>query len=170
MSSKRFRWTSEEDQWIAEHYSNIGMKATYEGLCKKFGQRHPWESFRTRIYDLHLNVTAERWREACKNNGSHPNVPIGTIVKRSRGENWIKVAEGTKGWIPLKQHLFGKQPEGYGIVHLDGNKSNDSIDNLAVINRKVSARMSRNKFWSENAIITETAIKCCELDSLLNDY
>ena len=168
-ANKRFRYTKEEDEWILKNYPALGAKIAFSEFQKVFGNRHTLESFKSRRRDLKIHVTEERWREACLNNGQRSNVPVGTIVKRGRGENWIKVSDGTKGWIPLKQHLVGKQPEGMGIVHLDGNKSNDSIDNLAVINRKVSARMSHNKFWSENAVITATAIKCCELESLLND-
>lgn len=163
MLDKRNRWTSGEDDLIRSIYPNVGMKATYDELCKVFGERHPWESFRTRIYDLHLNVTHERWEEACKNNGTRTNVPVGTVVKRGRGENWIKVADGTDGWIPLKRHLLGEQGKGMNIVHLDGDKANDDIDNLMAVNREVCALMARNGFWSENREVTRTGIMWCEL-------
>lgn len=165
MQTKRFRWTKDEDEVIRKVYADIGMKETYRILCETCGNRHSWESFRTRIYDLNLNVTKERWKEACQNNGKHPNVPVGTIVTRGRGENWIKVSDGTKGWMPYKTYLLGKQKG--NIVHLDGNKANDDVENLAVVDRKTGARMTAYKFWNENPIITKTAIMACQLETLV---
>ena len=169
MDGKRNRYTKEEDEWILQNYPTMGAKTAFSEFQKIFGNRHTIESFKSRRRDLKIHVTEERWREACLNNGRRYNVPVGTIARRGRGENWIKVEDGTNGWIPLKRYFLGKQERGMNIVHLNRNKSDDSIENLAVINRKVNARMTHNKFWSENATITKTAIRCCELESLLND-
>lgn len=166
--NKHARFTQEEDEWIKRYYPILGAEETLKGLCERFGNRHTYKSLQSRCRDLKLNVTEQRWREACLNNGHHENVPIGTIQKRGRGQNWIKVGKGCEGWIPLTQHLLDC-PDGSIIVHLDGNKANDSLENLRVVKRSVNSRMVAWRMYSENPIITETGIKCCELqEELLN--
>jgi len=160
------RYTPEEDEWIKANYSMLGAEESLKRLSEKFGDRHTIQSFKSRCTDLGLKVTKKRWREACLNNGKHENVPIGTIQKRGRGHNWIKVGKGCEGWIPLTQHLL-ECPKGSIIIHLDGNKANDNLDNLRIVNRSISSRMSGWRMWSQNPIITETGIKCCELQEAL---
>lgn len=163
---RRNRWTKEEDEWLKSHHPILGHAEGYKRFCEQFGNRHPWSAYKTRTSELRIKVTDERWREACANNGARENVPIGTIQKRGRGGNWIKVASGTEGWIPLSQYL--KKPrDGYVVIHLDGDKSNDSAENLREVSRSVLARMSKQHFWSEEPIITETGIKCCELQQAM---
>lgn len=162
------RYTPDEDDWLMANYPHMGCKTAFNELNRIFGKAHAFKGFMTHICDLGLKVTDDRWRKACQNNGTHENDPIGTIRKRGRGQNWIKVAEGTSGWIPLTQYLLGeKSGEGMIIVHLDGNKANDDLSNLRVISKAVAARMSRHGFWSEEPIITETGIMCCKLQEAL---
>jgi hypothetical protein len=166
--NKHARFTQEENEWIMQNYPSLGAEKTLKGLCERFGNRHTIKSLQTQCKYLSLNVTEQRWREACLNNGHHENVPIGTVQKRGRGQNWIKVGKGCEGWIPLTQHLLDC-PEGSIIVHLDGNKANDSLENLRIVKRSINSRMVAWRMYSENPIITETGIRCCELqEALLN--
>lgn len=162
------RFTKEEDSWIIANYPHKGIEVGYPEFIKVFGNVHTRESYISRAKDLGVKVTDARWRQACKNNGYRDNVPIGTIQKRGRGHNWIKIGDGTEGWIPLTQYLLGNNKDKV-IIHLDGNKTNDSLDNLRVVSRQVLARMSKQRFWSENSVITETGILCCELQQLLSE-
>lgn len=166
--NKHARFTQQEDEWIKQNYSELGAEETLKGICERFGNRHTYKSLQSRCRDLKLTVTKQRWREACLNNGRHENVPIGTIQKRGRGQNWIKVAKGCEGWVPLTQYLLDCPADSI-IVHLDGNKANDNIENLRVVKRKISSRMTAWKMWSENPIISETGIRCCELQEALNE-
>ena len=163
---KHRRFTAAEDEWIIENYPHLGIEHGYPAFCEIFGSHHPRYAFITRAQDLGVKVTAERWRKACMNNGQHDNAPVGTIAKRGRGQNWIKTGKGTEGWMPLAQYLLGDNQNKI-IIHLDGNKANDDLSNLRVISKAVCARMSKNKFWSSNPIITETGVLCCELQQLL---
>lgn len=151
-------YSNEENNWLTKVYPVTGARKTYKMFQLKFNRKPGWEGFKSHLKDLGLKVTSERWREACKNNGTRTNVEIGTIVKRGRGGNYIKVAEGTKGWIPLSKYFFGDISPNEMIVHLDGDKSNDDINNLMVISRKTAARLTGCNMWSENPEITKTAI------------
>lgn len=61
------------------------------------------------------------------------------------------------------EETYGPIPKGYLIVNLDMDKLNLSIENLYCIPRKMALLMSKNKWWSKDAVITLTAIKYCEL-------
>ena len=51
---------------------------------------------------------------------------------------WIKLSG--RGWIPFARHLYerreGPIPEGYFVVHRDGDSLNDELDNLMLMSRK----------------------------------
>lgn len=164
--NKRNRWTVEEDRWLSVNHPSLGHAQGYELFCKTFGNRHPYSAYKTRTSELGIKVTEQRWRDACQNNGTRDNAPIGTIQKRGRGQNWIKVSKGTDGWIPYAQYLMNPK-EGEVVIHLDGNKANDDLSNLRIVTRPTLARMSKQQFWSEESIITETGIMCCELQNAL---
>lgn len=160
-------WTQDEDAFLIKFYPMHGANETLSELNRRFGERHTLQSLHYRCNRiLKLKVTAQRWREACQNNGNHPNVPVGTITKRGRGENWIKIADGTDGWITYKEYLLGKQ-EGKMIVHLNMDKSDDRLENLMVIDAMTSARMTGNSMWSTDTEISRTAVLCCQLENAL---
>lgn len=160
------KYTLEEDEWIKVNYPTLGAVKAFKEFCERFGEYHTMRSFRTRVNDLGVNIPKEKQVSLRRENHKYENVPIGTIVKRGRGHNWIKVGEGAEGWIPLVQYLLDI-PEGMIAIHLDGDKANDDPDNLRIISKQVAVRMSRNKFWSKDPIITETGIRCCELQEAL---
>lgn len=54
-------------------------------------------------------------------------------------------------------------PKGKMVCFLDCNRDNIDISNLYCIDRKISAVMSKNKWWSKDKDRTLTAIKWCEL-------
>lgn len=164
----RNTWTEQEDLWIIENHPHLGHKLGYAEFCKIFGDRHPVSAYKTRTSELKVKVTPERWRNACKNNGQHDNVPVGTIKKRGRGQNWIKVSDGTDGWVPLARYLM-KPNCNQIVVHINGDKSDDRLENLRLIERKISARMSKQNMWSECSEITETALILCELQQCLKE-
>lgn len=162
-------YSKSENEWLEKVYPTTGARETYALFQQKFNRCPGWEGFKSHLKDLNLKVTKQRWKIACLNNGERSNVPVGTIVTRGRGENWIKVSAGTKGWIPLKRHIVGDVNKGEMIVHLDGDKANDSPKNLVVIDMKTSARLTGCNMWSDNAEITRTAIIWSNLVDALED-
>lgn len=65
---------------------------------------------------------------------THKNAKTG----RGTRTRWIKTVD--RGWIPFARHLYerreGPLPEGYFVVHLDGDSLNDDPDNLIMMSRK----------------------------------
>ena len=165
----KHRYTKEMDEWLMENYPHLGAKECFRQFCEYFNVTKGFQGFKSHINELGLGVTEQRWREACLNNGYRENAPIGTITCRGRNNNMIKVAPGTDGWIPLPHYLLGKPKKNEMVVHLDGDSSNDDLENLMLINRKVGAKMTGNDFWKEEPILTKTAIICCQLECELEE-
>ena len=63
----------------------------------------------------------------------------------------------------IYQDAYGEIEEGKMVCFLDGNAENFDIDNLYPIDRKISAVMSANQWWTKDREHTLTAIKWCEL-------
>lgn len=58
---------------------------------------------------------------------------------------------------------YGEVPDGKMVIFLDCNKENLDIGNLYCIDRKISAVLASNGWYSDNGELTLTAIKWCEL-------
>lgn len=70
-------------------------------------------------------------------------------------------------WLPLQKKIwidhYGKVPKGKMVIFLDGDRNNFDIDNLYCIDRKISAVMASNNWYTSSREHTLTAIKWCEL-------
>lgn len=117
-----------------------------------------------------------------KNNGKYEKknekeqCPIGTIRKTTNGVTYIKVKDSRLSfqsgyrepyWLPIQKKIwqdhYGEVPSGKIVIFLDGNHDNLDIENLYCIDRKISAVMAKNRWFTESREHTLTAIKWCEL-------
>lgn len=156
-------YTEKEKQWLCENYPNLGMKETTKKFNEIFNRnKKPKTLQRYCTQHLDLGVT----QDYLENKRYWFTAPIGTISKNCRGEWKIKTENG---WQPLARSMFEDIPEGYIVVHLDCNKDNNERDNLIVIRNGVQTTLRNLGMWSENAQITETALKWYELYELLKD-
>lgn len=94
-----------------------------------------------------------------KRNVPHNHRPVGSERITIDGFSEIKVAEPNK-WdlksrVIYEKH-FGKIPEGYIIIYLDGNKLNLELDNLKAISRAEELIMNKNKLRYDKKELTET--------------
>ena len=173
MSSK-YHYTAEQEEWLRKHYHSV---SSYKMLVDLFNEH------------FKVSRTREQIREKCNKNlclKGMPNptiygrkdkeqLPVGTIRKSQVG-TYIKVLDSQNVnstgyqepyWLPLQKKIYqdkyGEIPKGQMVCFLDGNPTNFDIDNLYCIDRKISAIMSKNRWWSKSREHTLTAIKWCEL-------
>lgn len=160
-----YHYTNEQEEWLIENYPKYGRKKTAELFEKKFGEKRSPQAIKTRCGRfLGLTVTEERMREVYTENGLANAYEIGRVSKQDR-DMWIKTEDG---WVKLKKVVYGDVPDGYVIVHLDGDRTNCEKENLYAIPRSITGKMSGYKFWSENRDITKTGILVCQLEDALN--
>lgn len=158
-------YTEEEKYWLCENYPNLGIKETARQFNEKFNRnKKPKTIQRYCTQSLNLCVT----QDYLDNKRYWFTSPVGTVSKNCRGEWKIKTENG---WELLTRSMFKNIPKGYIIVHLDCDKDNNSKENLVMIKNGVQTTLRNWGMWSENAKITETALKWYELYELLkNDY
>lgn len=157
-------WTEEEQQWLIENFSSLGSTKCVDAFYKQFGKKKTVAAISGQARKLNLladmDILLKDW--------NYPRrVEIGTIREDNNGYLTIKTGGGSSGWIRLHKMIYekhyGKVPDGYLVVFLDGNKRNFEKENLVAIPRGCSALMTKNDFWSERAEITKTGITWCEL-------
>lgn len=65
------------------------------------------------------------------------------------------------------ERAYGSVLKGHVILHLDRNRMNCDLNNLISVPVSYMFEMNKNGWYKENADITLTAIKLCELNSQL---
>lgn len=172
-------FTPEQESWLKEHYHSA---SSYDELTERFNQVFQANRKKTAIREKctkYLGLLGLSQRTVWKTqygNKEKEQLPIGTI-RRSQVATYIKVKavppkSNISGyqepyWLPLQkkvyQDAYGEIANGKMVCFLDGNTENFNLTNLYCIDRKISAVMSKNKWWKSDRDLTLTAIKWCEL-------
>ena len=170
-------YTEEEKEWLREHQDTMKRDA----LTTAFNERFGTSVKQTSISDictkrLGLHRTSN---EGCYGKKVKEQLPIGTIRKSQVG-TYIKVMDSQAShssgykepwWMPLQKKIYqdvhGEIEKGKMVCFLDGNTENFDIENLYPIDRRISAVMSSNQWWTKDREHTLTAIKWCELNCAL---
>lgn len=172
---KAMHYTKEEEDWLIENYDkfNDSVELT-KALNKVFSTNRKKDSVVEKC-NKQLGIRLGN-PTVFKSGHVQEQLPIGTVRKASSGYMYVKVKDSSYAyqsgyrepyWLPLQKKVwedhFGKVSEDKMIVFLDGNIQNIDISNLYCIDRKISAVMASNRWYSKNAEFTLTAIKWCEL-------
>ena len=170
-------YTDEENIWLK---ANIDIY-TYPELTRLFNTRFNRNLKSVSDHCIKTLRLHKKHNVGCYQKGRKEfirTIPIGSETVKTNGEIYVKVSDDyIPGRTPTvsknpnyrrKKDLvweaeYGEIPEGYLIVNLDMDKANLDIKNLYCIPRKIGLLMSKNGWWSENADITLTAIRYCEL-------
>lgn len=159
---------------MREHQDTMTRAKLAEAFNTQFGasvDRSSIHDICTKRLGLHRSTNTGRYGGRAKE-----QLPIGTIRKSQTG-TYIKVQDvpeqahisGYKEpyWMPLQKKIYqdahGEIAPGKMVCFLDGNAENFALDNLYPIDRKISAIMSTNGWWTKDRDHTLTAIKWCEL-------
>lgn len=168
-------FTKAQEQWLVDNFHR----------CESYS--HLTELFNSMFHtDRNVGMISDKCSKRLKLTGMHNSskygnkkkeqLPIGT-VRTSQTGTYVKVKEIESSacisgyakpyWIPLQQKIYedayGSIPENAMICFLDCDRTNFDLNNLYPISRSISARMSKNGWWSKNSEITLTGIKWCEL-------
>lgn len=171
----RHRYTDEEKTFVRQ---NIGRYSSYRTLanafCAEFGVKVSPSSISdlcTKRMHIGIGHSSTKFKPGARTRA----VPIGTIRKSQNGATYIKVSNQATGisgysppdWIPLQMKIwedaYGQVPQGCMICFLDCDRENFSLNNLYCIDRKISAILAKNKWYSTNPQITLAGIKFAEL-------
>lgn len=169
------KFTEKEKKFLTNNIS----KYTYEELTEKFNiefgtklRKHSISDMCCKRMNLKRNCNSGRFLKG----NIKKQLPVGTIRQSSNGTTYIKVFDSSLSyisgykepfWKPLQKKIYedvyGEIPHDKMIIFLDNNNLNFDIDNLYCIDRKISAMMASNRWYTNNKENTLTAIKYCEL-------
>ena len=168
-------YTKEQLAFMEKHGADMTTTELTNALNKAFSTRHTAGSVRTTLKNMGILKSKETRARNCAMNGE----PIGS-AKIIGGYRYIKVRKSSAGFYKdwereiciVYKSVHGDIPEGYMVVTLNGDKLDARPENLALISKKVAARMANGhgkSFWSNSADITKAGIAVCELDQALSD-
>lgn len=76
--------------------------------------------------------------------------------------NGVQKTQARANW----EDKYGEIPKGYGVIHIDGNKENDDVSNLTLIDAKERGKMIYNKL-TDDVETNEMIIARVKLESAL---
>lgn len=168
-------YTKEQLAFMEKHGADMTTTELTNALNNVFCTSHTAASVRTTLKNMGILKSKETRARSCAMNGE----PIGAS-KIINGYRYIKVRKSSGGFYKdwereiclVYKNAYGDIPEGYMVVTLNGDKLDARPENLALISKKVAARMANGhgkSFWSNSADITKAGIAVCELDQALSD-
>lgn len=155
-----YHYTEEQNEFLCKTYPHRGRVVTAELFNKKYGtHKTPAAIHKQCQSNLGLRVTKERKAQrAIENTGRFHEV--GTVMIKGNHGLCEKTANG---WVRLADTVIGKAPKGHRIIHLDGDITNNTKDNLMHMSFAHCALMSRYGFWSDTPLVTQTGAVWCDL-------
>ena len=191
----RRRYTDEQIKWLKV---NSGKYSTFQDCVDDFnnlfGTEHSFE--RLRSYCI-SNGWCERKKKTDSNRGQwkkggthQEECPIGTIryqnnkpyikVKmcngKSRAESENNQHHGLKEpfWKPLQKKIwedhYGEVPKGYVVCSLNGDRADENIKNIGIIDKRYTGVMGSKGWWTENSVITGDGVMWCNLYATAKDH
>lgn len=149
---------------IKNYKRNHGLSS---GLTGHFTKNHkPWNAGLKGIY----TGGEKGWFK--KGQESHNKLPIGTEVVVEEGYKETKIAEPNvwkRNHIILWEREHGIIPAQHVIVFLDQDKTNITIDNLAILHRRELSMMNYYGLFSNNAQETLVGISIIRLIDKTNE-
>ncbi len=173
------RYTPEEERFLVGKITNCSSFQELTDLFnEQFGTMRSIGSIRDKcIKQLKIRIGKNSGQYGSRNKD---HLLLGTISKTSYG-TYIKVADAGDAkytgyqepyWVPLQKKIWedahGKVPDGCMICFLDCNRDNFALENLYCIDRRISAVLARQGWYSQNPQITLAGIKWAELTAELN--
>lgn len=145
---------------ILDYYNKIGYKSGIDGKFKK-GHEGLSEEAKARI------------RSTQYKRGSTPmNLKeLGARVPRSDG--YIHVKVGKAKWVP--EHILiwekanGKVPEGYRIIHIDQDGTNNDLNNLMLISDAECCQINGHEKLTSDYDTNKTIVLTTRLKNKLKD-
>lgn len=173
-NKSEYGFTKAEDDWLMEyapHYSNKWLSENITVVC---GRRHTEEAVKVHIREW-LNIRKGNGGVR-KDTAQTYKKPIGSLCSWGTGRTRIKIrdtGDDKKDWYPYGRYLYEqyhntKLSKDMQVIHIDGDKSNYSVENLMAVTHKEHAILTANG-WHASGEITRTGAMWARLAILINN-
>lgn len=136
------------------HHLNSGLTGRFEKGHKTFNKGKKWDDYMPIESQKKCKGTTYR-----KGNIPHNHRTIGSERITKEGYVEVKIKEPNK-WLLKHRHIYekeyGKIPDGYNLIFLDGNRQNIDLSNLKLVSKAEDLIMNRNKLFKKNKDLTNT--------------
>lgn len=161
-------YSDELIQYIEKNRMKYNVNKLCEMIHNEFGKTITPKALRKYFYRHNLEYKKQlcrRWNcIIAKPIGSESNPDKNGLVR-------IKVSE--KQWVYKQRYIYeqhyGKIPKGYKVVFLNGDKTDYSIENLAIAPSKDVFIMYRQELNSTNAEATKLGLQVIQLINKTNE-
>lgn len=170
-------FTIEEDEWLLENALKYSCEEMESMMLTIFGRLHKAETIKSHCREK-LGIIKGRYYIADGKRGCR-YLPLGTIS--SIGDRcYIKVDDAyghgkdiyLNNWVPYGRYLYeqahGKLPDNMQVIHMNGDSTDFSIDNLIAVSQKEHLYLTTHD-WHGLGEITRTGVMLCELDELIKE-
>lgn len=182
-------FTKEQVEFIENHQYDLSRKELADLLNQKFNlsitpkqiKNYCDKNKLTNKYSGRFVKGQESWCKGTKgvlkaNSGSFKvgdGKELGSQRKTSSGSILIKISNKPharhSNWRPKhelawEEHHGQKVPKNHIVIFLDGDKTNFSIDNLALINKGELLKMNQYHYFNSDSNITSAGIGIIRLD------
>lgn len=191
------QYTDEQKQWISEN-CNWSKYYSFNDFVSSFNERFGTHTTRNQLFgycyrnDLYKKGDIKhhtQFKKGERCDTSREEYPIGTIrcsgnrpyikVQMCNGKSNV-VGKGRDNhglnepyWKPLQKKIwednYGTVPIGYEVCSLNGNKFDENIENIGIIDERIKGTMALNGWWTENSKLTATAVQWCNLYMIAKD-
>ena len=188
-------FTSEQEEWIRENIKGKFARDFVEEINEKFGTKVTYSQFYlwkknnkvpagvdTRFKKGHVpmnkgqKMSPEHYAKSAptmfkKGCSTHNILPVGSEVVRYDGYVQVKVANPDVWKLKhrlLWEEVNGPIPEGKVLIFLDGDKTNCSIENLALATKRELLDLSKEGLRFENAEATRTGLNIVKVMAKVN--
>lgn len=155
-------YSDELIQYIEENRLKYNINKLCEMIHNEFGKTITPKALRKYFYRHNLNYK----KQLCRRWNCVLSKPIGSESNPDRnGLVRIKVSE--KQWVYKQRYIYeqhyGKIPKGYKVVFLNGDKTDYSIENLAIAPYKDVLQVYGQELNSKNPEITRLGLQVVQL-------
>lgn len=156
-------------EFITENYPKMTIKELSEKFNEKYGTNMSSESIRQIKRRYNLQTPNKDIQNRFKKGNTNQRKPIGSEwIKSSNGEVYIKIKDPDV-WVLKKKYIYeekyGKIPEDYNIICLNGDKQDIRIDNLLAIKRTDLLFLNFHKVFKQYPELLKTGILIARIAS-----
>lgn len=171
---KKCNLTLEQDRFIIENYPRYGAVRTAEMYNATFGKNKTAKQIRSLAHNRHLKIADADMYAKVRSEARWRSGSAYQVGESSKGwkEPYVKV--GDNKWIAEGLYnytqAYGEVPKDHVVLHLDNDKHNNNLENLVAIPKRYMGKLTRNRLYSHNAMVTRGAIMLMELEDKLNVF
>lgn len=166
--------SEEQSEWFKSVYSKIGAIETWKLWNEKYNDDATYTCIKNIARKLGVTVDEDvaianklkavrrKGSKRALRNPGDTRLECGRLVMKAEDGSWKSA--GRCVW----EKAYGKIPEGYALIALDGDTSNIELSNFEIVPWHYLGKLSRNDFFSSNPEITKAGVIWCDLEALLN--